>query len=74
VSAAGQVADARADLQRTAAEVERLSNSNASLVHYCLDFLRRFFARLTGRLPDGRYGPTGAPAAASGGSLINARG
>ena len=71
---ARRVAEARANLRHTAAEVERLSASNASLVYYCLDFLRRFFARLTGGLPDGRYGPTGAPAAASGGSLINARG
>jgi hypothetical protein len=72
--AAAAVADARAGLRRTVAEVELLSNNNASLLYYCLDFLRRFFDRLTGRLPDGRYGPTGAPAAASGGSLINARG
>jgi hypothetical protein len=72
--AAGRVAEARANLRHTAAEVERLSASNASLVYYCLDFLRRFFVRLTGGLPDGRYGPTGAPAAALNGSLINARG
>jgi len=71
---AGIVADARTRLREQAAAVERLASNNASLVHYCLDFLRRFFDRLTGWSRDGRYGPAGKPAPASGGSLINARG
>jgi len=72
--AAERVAEARARLQQTAAEVDRLNGRNASLLHYCLDFLQRFFDRLTGRPHDGRYGPAGRRAAGSGGSLINARG
>ena len=72
--AAGPIAEARARLRQQAAEVERLNASNASLLYYCLDFLRRFFERLTGRPRDGRYDPAGKPAAAVGGSLINARG
>jgi hypothetical protein len=72
--AARQLAGARAGLRQTAAEVQQVSDSNASLLYHCLDFLRRFFDRLTGRPPVGRYGPDGAPAAAAGGSLINARG
>lgn len=72
--AAGPVAEARTRLRQQAAEVQRLNDSNASLVYYCLDFLQRFFDRLTGRPRDGRYGPAGTLAAACGGSLINARG
>ncbi len=72
--AAGPVAETRARLRQTAAEVEQLNGSNASLLYYCLDFLQRFFDGLTGRPRDGRYGPAGRPAPASGGSLINARG
>jgi hypothetical protein len=72
--AAGPVADARDRLRRMAAEVERLNTSNATLLYHCLDFFRRFFDRLTGCPRDGRYGPEGKPAAATGGSLINARG
>jgi hypothetical protein len=72
--AAGHVADARARLRQLAADVERLNASNASLLYYCLDFLRRFFDQLTGRPRDGRYGPAGTPAAAPAASLIDARG
>jgi hypothetical protein len=71
---AGPVVEARARLRRQAAEVEQLNASNASLLYYCLDFFQRFFDRLTGRARDGRYGPAGRLATASGGSLINARG
>jgi FlgN protein len=72
--AAGPIAEARARLRQQAIEVERLSSSNASLLYYCLDFLQRFFDRLTDRPRDGRYGPAGKVAPTSGGSLINARG
>jgi hypothetical protein len=72
--AAEPIAAARARLRQQAAEVERLNASNASLLYYCLDFLQRFFERLTGRPRDGRYGPAGKLAAAAGDSLINARG
>jgi hypothetical protein len=73
-AAAGPIVEARARLQHQAAEVERLTASNATLLYYCLDFLRRFFERLTGRPRDGRYDPAGRVATALGGSLINARG
>jgi hypothetical protein len=73
-AAAGPITDARARLRQQAAEAERLSAGNATLLYYCLDFLQRFFERLTGRPRDGRYGPAGRVAAAPGGSLINARG
>jgi hypothetical protein len=72
--AAGPIAAARERLRQQAAEAERLSAGNATLLYYCLDFLQRFFERLTGRPRDGRYGPAGRVAAAAGGSLINARG
>ncbi len=47
-AAAGPIAEARARLRQQADEVERLSAGNAALLSYCLDFLRRFFERLTG--------------------------
>jgi hypothetical protein len=71
---AGIVADARTRLRQQAAAVERLNNSNASLLYHCLDFLQRFFDRATGRPCDGRYGPAGKRTAVSGCSLIDARG
>ncbi len=72
--AAAPITEARARLQQQAAEVERVNASNASLLYYCLDFLRRFFERLTGRPRDGRYGPAGKLTASFGPSLISARG
>jgi hypothetical protein len=72
--AAGRLADARARLQQQADEARRLNDSNATLLYYCLDFLRRFFDGLIGHAHDGRYGAAGTLAAAPCGSLINARG
>jgi hypothetical protein len=71
---ADQLAEARTSLRGLAAEVEQLNSSNAALVYYCLDFLRRFFDRLTGCAIPGRYGPTGAPSVALGNPLLSARG
>ena len=61
-------------LRRAAAEADHLNRSNAALLHTCLDFLRRFFADLTGRPADGRYGPSGPLRDTPSGSLIDARG
>jgi hypothetical protein len=64
--AAGRLGAARARLRRIAAEIEQLNSTNASLLYYCLDFFRRFFARVAGHGPHGLYGPTGALAASAG--------
>src|SRR6516162_2497122 len=69
-----EFAETRARIRQRADEVRRLNDSNATLLYYCLDFLQRFFERLTGRPHDGRYGPAGKRTAVPGGSLIDARG
>ncbi len=72
---AGATLSARQEgLRRDAAEADHLNRSNAVLLHYCLDFLQRFFQDLTGRPAEVRYGPAGALRDTPSGSLIDARG
>ncbi len=64
----------RQALQHLSAEVRKVLESNAALMFFCLDFLQRFFADLSGSQPSGCYGPVGALQEAPCGSIIEARG
>ena len=66
--------DGRDRLRQPAAEVDRLNQSNASLLHHCLSFLQQFFADLTGGAGERRYGRNGAYQEAACGSLLQMRG
>lgn len=64
----------RQALEHMSAEVRQVLESNAAMMFFCLDFLQRFFADLSGTQPSGCYGPVGALQEAPCGSIIEARG
>jgi hypothetical protein len=61
--------------RRLATDVDRLNNSNAALLGYCLGFARRVLRDLTGGgTPAESYGPDGTAMESPCGSLLSARG
>jgi hypothetical protein len=68
-----QLAAACVRLQKLVVEANRLNQNNAALLYYCLEFLNRFFADLTGG-GSASYTQAGRQSSAAAGKLLEARG
>jgi Rod binding domain-containing protein len=64
----------RRRLRQLAEEIDRLSQSNALVIWWCLDFVQRVFAGILGHAAGGRYSAVGKIQPGASGSLLEAQG